>query len=215
MSVLSLKARKKPNPRRRAPEILEAVARVFAERGFHGASTQDIADVLGIRQASLYYYFASKEAALEMVCMKGAEGFVEAAETIAVSPGTCSNRLMRLIDSHLSPLIDRGDFMRCFLNERQFLPSESRRRVGKLARALEAIYEGLIKEGIRNGEFRSDIDPRLTTLAILGMTNAVPQWFQREEIPISRISAEFGRLIVAGIQSSTKGRSSGRPRARG
>ena len=52
---------------RRAPEIIDAAARVFAERGFHGATTQDIADVLGIRQASLYYYFSSKEAALEPV----------------------------------------------------------------------------------------------------------------------------------------------------
>lgn len=50
-------------PRRRAGEVLEAAAAVFAERGFHGASTQDIADRLGMRQASLYYYFTSKEAA--------------------------------------------------------------------------------------------------------------------------------------------------------
>ena len=40
-------------------------AAVFAEKGFHGASTQDIANRLGINQAALYYYFPSKEAALE------------------------------------------------------------------------------------------------------------------------------------------------------
>jgi len=56
---------------RRAPQIIEAAARVFAERGFHGATTQDIADVLGIKQASLYYYFSSKEVALELVCLRG------------------------------------------------------------------------------------------------------------------------------------------------
>ena len=61
-------------------EIIEAAARVFAERGFHGASTQDIADVLGIRQASLYYYFPSKEVALELVCLQGVEGFFETAQ---------------------------------------------------------------------------------------------------------------------------------------
>ena len=58
-------------PKRRAAEMLAAAAKVFARRGYHGASTQDIADVLGIRQASLYYYFASKEAALEAVCADG------------------------------------------------------------------------------------------------------------------------------------------------
>ena len=48
---------------RRADEIIDAAARVFAERGYHGTTTQAIADVLGMRQASLYYYFPSKEAA--------------------------------------------------------------------------------------------------------------------------------------------------------
>jgi AcrR family transcriptional regulator len=41
---------------RRLSEITDAAAKVFARRGYHGASTQDIADVLGMRQASLYYY---------------------------------------------------------------------------------------------------------------------------------------------------------------
>src|SRR5262245_26134687 len=111
MSVAPIRTRKKSNLRRRAPEILEAVARIFAERGFHGATTQDIGDILGIRQASLYYYFGSKEAALEAVCMRGVEGFVEAAEKIAASPHDCSKRLMLLIDSQLSPLVDRSDFV--------------------------------------------------------------------------------------------------------
>jgi TetR/AcrR family transcriptional regulator, cholesterol catabolism regulator len=61
---------------RRYGEIIDAVAAVFAEKGYHGASTKDIADRLGIRQGSLYYYFASKESALEEVCQIGVEGFV-------------------------------------------------------------------------------------------------------------------------------------------
>ncbi len=67
---------------RRADEIIDAAARVFAERGYHGTSTQAIADVVGMRQASLYYYFPSKEAALEVVCARGVEGHAEAAEAI-------------------------------------------------------------------------------------------------------------------------------------
>ncbi|MEZ5529902.1 MAG: helix-turn-helix domain-containing protein [Porticoccaceae bacterium] len=48
---------------------LAAAARVFAQKGFHGATTQDIASELGIKQGSLYYYFNSKETALEEVCL--------------------------------------------------------------------------------------------------------------------------------------------------
>src|SRR5882672_5259394 len=82
-AVVTSENSRRRSTHRRSPEIIEAAARVFAERGYHGATTQDIADVLNIRQASLYYYFPSKEGALELVCMQGVEGFVEAAKSIA------------------------------------------------------------------------------------------------------------------------------------
>ena len=209
MNVLSLPTtRRLPSQRRRAPQIIEAAARVFAERGFHGATTQDIADVLGIRQASLYYYFSSKEAALELVCLKGVEGFFEAGKAIASGPGTAQERLTLLIKSHLSPLLDRADFVRVFLNERQHLPAESRRRIGRWSRGLERIFEEVVREGIAEGEFRADLDPRLTTLAILGMCNAVPSWQRKENADIARIGDEFARLVNEGMGKRP------RPRAR-
>jgi AcrR family transcriptional regulator len=197
-TVVPLPAARRRSPRRRAPEIIDAAAHVFAERGFHGASTQDIADVLGIRQASLYYYFASKEGALELVCLKGVEGFFEAAKAIAAERGKPSERLIRLIESHMTPLVERSDFVRVFLNERQYLPAESRRRIGKWSRGLEKIFEDVIKEGVRVGEFRPDLDTRLATLAILGMSNAVASWLPKEDIPIARVGPEFARLVLDG-----------------
>ena len=123
------------NTRRRSGEIMEAAARVFAERGYHGASTQDIADLLGIRQASLYYYFPSKEVALEHVCMQGVAGFFETERAIAAGPGTPREKLAGLIRAHIAPLLDRSHFVRVFLTQRQFLPNPSRRRIGKFSRA--------------------------------------------------------------------------------
>jgi AcrR family transcriptional regulator len=200
MTIATLPStRRVASQRRRAPEIIEAAARVFAERGFHGATTQDIADVLGIRQASLYYYFSSKEAALELVCLKGVEGFFEAGKAIAARPETARERLSLLINSHLSPLLDRGNFVKVFLNERQHLPAESRRRIGRWSRGLERIFEEVIKEGIANGEFRSDLDARLTTLAIFGMCNAASSWYAKENASIAEIGAEFSRLVIAGM----------------
>src|SRR5437868_13647201 len=107
MTVVRLRSTRR-SPRRRAPEIIEAAARVFAERGFHGATTQDIADVLGIRQASLYHYFPSKEGALELVCLHGGSGFVEVAGAIVSGPGSAADKLARLIKAHLAPLVDRS-----------------------------------------------------------------------------------------------------------
>lgn len=215
MSVVPLPTRRlRPSPRRRAPQIIEAAARVFAQRGFHGATTQDIADVLGIRQASLYYYFPSKEGALELVCLQGVAGYFEVAKAIAAGPGAAADKLARLIRSHLAPLADRSDFVRVFLNERQHLPTESRRRVGKWSRGLERVFEDVLKEGVRRGEFRANLDTRLAVLGILGMTNTVANWYRKEEAPIERISGEFARLIVDGVRKRPQRRSGRRRSAR-
>jgi TetR/AcrR family transcriptional regulator, cholesterol catabolism regulator len=204
MNVHSLPStRRNASQRRRAPQIIEAAARVFAERGFHGATTQDIADVLGIRQASLYYYFSSKEAALALVCLKGVEGFFEAAKAIAARPESARERLSLLINSHLSPLLDRGDFVKVFLNERQHLPTESRRRIGRWSRGLERIFEDVIQDGIARREFRADLDARLATLAILGMCNAASSWQRKENASVPRISREFAKIVVDGIAQQT------------
>ena len=87
-----------------------------------------------------------------------------------------------MIKSHLSPLVDRADFVKVFLNERQHLPRESRRRIGRWSRGLERIFEEVIKEGIAKGEFRADLDARMATLAILGMCNAASSWHRKENI---------------------------------
>lgn len=187
------------NTHRRAAEILEAAAQVFARLGYHGASTQDIADVLGVRQASLYYYFPSKEAALENVCTRGVEDFYKAAQAIASGPGTAAEKLAGLIRSHIAPILDRGDFVKVFLTQRQFLPNESRRRIGRWSRQIEATFETVIKAGMKAGEFRDDLDPRLMTLAILGMANSVPSWYGQEGASIERIGNQLVPLALHGV----------------
>ena len=192
-----------PRTRRRASEIIDAAARVFAERGYHGASTQDIADVLGIRQASLYYYFASKEEALEQVCMLGVEGFVERAAAIVSGPATAPERIRALIAAHLAPLGDRRDYVRVFLRERAHLPDASRRRVGRLSRRLERLIESTFAAGIAAGEMRADLDPRLATLALLGMCNAVQSWLPSEaNASVDDVAAAYADLLLDGVRAA-------------
>jgi AcrR family transcriptional regulator len=189
----------KPATRRRAAEIIDAAAQVFATRGYHGASTQDIADVLGIRQASLYYYFPSKEAALEQVCMRGVEGFVEQAAAVASADEPAPEKLRQLILGHLTPIRDRQPYVLVFLRERHRLADEGRHRVGRLSRRYERIIQGVFEAGVRAGELRRDLDCRLAALGLLGMCNAAANWYGAEPgATIERIAAEFGTLIVGG-----------------
>jgi AcrR family transcriptional regulator len=46
---------------RRRQQILEAAAQVFAERGYHRATTRDIAEAADVAEGTIYNYFASKD----------------------------------------------------------------------------------------------------------------------------------------------------------
>jgi AcrR family transcriptional regulator len=187
-------------PRRRAEEVLEAAASVFAERGFHGASTQDIADRLGMRQASLYYYFASKEAALEQVCQRGIEHIIGDTEIIAAGPGSATDRLAGIMRRHVEPLAENCASLRAYLHEVRFLPKEARRRIGKVARRYERIVEGLLEQGIATGEMRADLDIHIAADAILGMCNAAAHWPGKEPSgAMKHVAEELIGLVLRGI----------------
>lgn len=185
--------------RRREIEIIDAAARVFARRGYHGTTTTDIADELGMRQASLYYYVPSKEAALEAVVLRGVDGFVAAARSIQVSNLPSREKLKALIYSHISPISDRHDYVRVFLKERHNLPHGSRKRIGRQSRAVERIFESVISEGIRDGSFTKETDVRLATLAVLGMCNSVHEWWQREGRSVEEVAAAYAGFAISGI----------------
>jgi AcrR family transcriptional regulator len=55
----------------RERQMLEAAGRAFAERGFHGASVDAIAEASGITKPMIYAYFGSKEG-LYRACMQRA-----------------------------------------------------------------------------------------------------------------------------------------------
>lgn len=188
---------------RRADEIIDAAARVFAERGYHGTTTQAIADVLGMRQASLYYYFPSKEAALEEVCARGTDGFVEGAERVIKLDVPPLEKLTLLIAAHLAPIDTMPDYVRVFINERRYLPDASRKRIGRKSRRIERCFEQVIEAGIGDGSLRPDTDARLTMLAVLGMCNAVINWRAADRSQDTKeIAAGFARIVAHGLASS-------------
>lgn len=189
-------------PKRRAAEMVAAAAKVFARRGYHGASTQDIADVLGIRQASLYYYFASKEAALEAVCADGVAEYEANARKVLRSKDSASDKVARLVFHHLAPLADRLDFTVTFLQERRFLPKPARQRIRAIEQRYERIIERVIGQGIESDEFRANLDARMATLALLGLGNSAALWFGREpDTALERITTDYVDLLVRAFRA--------------
>jgi AcrR family transcriptional regulator len=108
---------------------------------------------LGVRQASLYYYFSSKEAALATICELGVKDFIGKLRSIIDGPMAAADKLRAAIANHLSPLRSHpeADYIRVFLRHRHELPDGSRQSIAALARTYQRLIEQLFLEALRTG----------------------------------------------------------------
>ena len=150
---------------------IRSAASVFAEKGFHGASTKDIAERMGIKQGSLYYYFKSKEEALGEVCLYGIEDYVERMQSIAVSDQPFEAKLMAIITSHLSSYRERNEALKVHNDERLYLPEDKRARLKELGSNYRQQLERIFEEGARTGALRDSVECHFAAQAVIGMCN--------------------------------------------
>ncbi|MDE0753092.1 MAG: TetR/AcrR family transcriptional regulator [Woeseiaceae bacterium] len=151
---------------------IRAAASVFAEKGFYGASTKDIAEHMGIKQGSLYYYFKSKEDALGEVCRFGIEDYVERMKSIATSDQPFESKLMATVTSHLTSYRDKNEALKVHNDERLYLPEEKRATLKELGSSYRQLLEGIFEEGVASGALRDSLDCHFAAQAVIGMCNA-------------------------------------------
>ena len=153
-------------------QAIRAAASVFSEKGFHGATTRDIAERLGIKQGSLYYYFRSKEEALEEVCLFGIRDYVLRMDQIAVSDQPFEAKLMAVLTSHLSSYRERNEALKVHNDERLYLPSEKRTRLKELGTHYREKLEHIFEEGVADGTLRDSLDCHFAAQSVIGICNA-------------------------------------------
>jgi AcrR family transcriptional regulator len=153
-------------------EAIKAAAVVFADKGFHGASTKDIAAHLGIKQGSLYYYFKSKEEALGEVCRFGIEDYVRRMTKIAATDQPFEAKLMATVTSHLSSYRERNEALKVYNDERLYLPKEKRKSLKRMGSSYRQLLEKIFEEGVRTGALRNSIDCHFAAQAVIGICNA-------------------------------------------
>jgi AcrR family transcriptional regulator len=153
-------------------QAIRSAATVFAEKGFHGSSTRDIAEHMGIKQGSLYYYFKSKEEALGEVCLFGIEDYVDHMKVIAASDQSFESKLMATITSHLSSYRERNEALKVYNDERFYLPEEKRKNLKLLGSGYRQLLEEIFEEGVRSGALRESIDCHFAAQAVIGTCNA-------------------------------------------
>ena len=180
--------------------IIEAASKVFAEKGFSGASIADIAAYAGIGKGTTYEYFDSKEDLFFAVFEWHVEQSSQAATVnITALGGPASGRLSTINESLMNYFVDKMDIFSLVMEFWAASASSKSREHYKQAfkdtyREFRGIVSALIQDGIERGEFRPDVDVAAISAGIVGTWDAMflQGWFD-ESFDI----ADTGRKCMA------------------
>ncbi|WP_433781256.1 TetR/AcrR family transcriptional regulator [Actinomycetospora sp. CA-101289] len=193
---------RKPREERWA-QLLEVATQMFYEKGYEGASLQDIADRLGMLKGSLYYYIQSKEDLLfEVISEVHREGYA-VVRAAAASDGDPLQRLETTIRAHVEHACRNLVPTAVFLHELASLPTARREQILGSGHAYQGVFRDLVAEAQREGLTRPDVDPRVAGLSILGSTNWVYRWF-RPDGPSTpeEIGVQLAAMAVHGVATA-------------
>lgn len=181
--------------------MLRAAAKCFNEKGYSGSSLKDVANILGLTDAALYYYVRSKEELVFLCYVRAAEVGREAMRRAMNDELNGMGTVLRYLQYHIEILVgDRGPI--AIMSEIPSLNPEHREEVLELSRHHSARFEGLLKVGIADGSI-APCDVRMTGNAIMGSINWVPKWYHGDPEMGQTIAAEFPVILTKGLQPQT------------
>lgn len=163
-----------PPARRRADrreEILRTAAALFAERGFHGVSIDDLGAAVGLSGPALYRYFAGKEAILAEMLVGVSERLLDGGTQRVIDAAGPAAALDSLVAFHVDFALDHPDLIAVQFRDLADVPTAERSSVRRLqGRYVELWVQALC--GARPG--LPPATARAAAHAVLGLINSTP-----------------------------------------
>lgn len=157
--------------------ILLSAAELFAQQGYSGTSTREIAENVGIRQPSLFYHFKKKEDIFRAIIDEAAAGLLNFLPDFEKRAGLASAKLYELISFDVLYLMTEPYGIGQLLALPETRSGEFRQDVAVKRNRVINAYRKLIKRGIDEGEFHAG-DINVITHTIFGMGEAIWSWYR-------------------------------------
>jgi TetR/AcrR family transcriptional regulator, cholesterol catabolism regulator len=208
---MTLKDDKDAKGRHRA--ILETAARVICERGYEGASIQDIADACGLTKAGLYHHIRSKEHLLLEIMNYGMDVFEEQVLAKVIPIADPLERLRACMEKNIL-LVTRGwsKEVTIILHEHNTLTGAARAQINARKKRYVRFLESSISEAVRAARIRP-VDPKVAAFAFLGMVLWIYKWYRPDgAVKEERLVREMQDLFFGGLAQQAPGGSRRRSR---
>ena len=151
--------------------ILDAAMKVFTQRGFDGARTEEIAKEAGINRALLHYYYRDKQTIFNMIFEERFKEFFVGIFQIFSSDQPILEKIRLLIDHEISMLLKHPDLARFIITEVANRPErliEYGQKLGVNPRTFVESFEKQLTAEIKIGTIKP-IQPRQLLMNIMSL----------------------------------------------
>ncbi len=173
--------------------LLEAAVALFSRQGYVATSTREVASLLGMQKASLYYHIESKEDLLYFICKSSLEKIRHDVESAIQKTPDPLERIRTLIVAHMESMLRYKDEHAATLTEMYALSRDRLAQAVELREGYVDLVRSVLQDAQQAGVLRTDIDARYLSLALLGLMNRVLVWYRRRG-PLS--PAQLGQLLA-------------------
>ena len=161
--------------------ILKAALEAFAEQGFDGARTRDIASRAGVTLGLLQYHFGNKSALWKAAVARAFEELNSGLDAVLGAPGLGDERerLRALIRSHVRFVAQKPEFVRLMHDEGKRRGPRARWLADKHVKPLYEKFSRLIEAAQATGVLPSGIAPVHFMYILVGAIDVI--FHQAEE----------------------------------
>jgi TetR/AcrR family transcriptional regulator, fatty acid metabolism regulator protein len=186
----------------RRRQILQAAVRAFARKGHHSCRVSDIASEAGVAYGLVYHYYASKEALLEAIFKETWGAMVETINSVEQLDEPARERVRKVTEIVLRTWKRDPELVRVLVRE-VTRSSQVEQETEEIELALAALQR-IVEHGQCAGEFRGDVDARLTATIWYGALEEILTGWAFGQLPdgeegVASAERTVVEIVVGGL----------------
>lgn len=182
-----------------ATRILETATELFYEKGYHATSMREVAGAVGIKAASVYNHFASKEEILFEIAHGTMREMLDGGRSAVASAASPEAALRRLVEFHVRYSAQNRLRAKVADDQLHALQPARRKRVQRIRDDYEGLFRDVLARGRDDRGWQVD-DVPVVTFAIATMASAVGVWYREGgRLSADAIASIYGDLAVRAV----------------
>ncbi len=155
---------------KRKLDIFTAALKLADKFGLRGITTKNLAEEIGFREGALYKHIKSKSDIFVMILDISEKLLIEKFKQIKKEKYSSSRSLQEWFYFAVDYLEDFPGIYRIIFTDELYIDDPILfKKFKSIIETLVKNFQKIIEKGIKNGEFRSDIDPYISAIRYLGV----------------------------------------------